>query len=223
MTAKILISGEANTGKTSLIRNLKDSFVISHDGKNFPFGMPHTLVKNFDSTASLVALVTEKMNAYKEKFKAYPKIVVFDSVSKIIETMETNCRDKNPGDNSFKVWSNLDKEITTFNSFIQNQLIGSGISVIVISHAIFDEKSNGYKLVAKGSFAKRGAYLAEVDEAIGLEVKGKSRTVHFRSVDFLARSLQESFPDKMEVDEFDINNYVQTIVANEQNLNSYQL
>lgn len=36
MAIKLLISGESNSGKTSLTKDLKDTLVVSYDGKKYP-------------------------------------------------------------------------------------------------------------------------------------------------------------------------------------------
>ncbi len=135
----------------------------------------------------LTNLIVEKIEAYKEKFDEYPETIVFDSVSKISEILYNNCNEKYTG---FTIYSKLDSEISTLNNFIENSLIASDLNVVIISHAIYDADSAKYNLVAKGSFAKKGAYLSEVDEGIFIEVKGNKRILHFRSGKFPARTLQ---------------------------------
>lgn len=147
MSVKILISAEANSGKTTLTKTLKNSLVVSHDGKKYPYPIPHVLVPTFDSAQELVNTTIEKVEAYKEKFDAYPDTIVFDSVSKIFDTIHTNCNEKFKG---FTVYSELDKEINVFTSFIENSLVASGINVVLISHAIYDPDTAKYNLVGKG-------------------------------------------------------------------------
>lgn len=201
MSVKLLISAEANSGKTTLTKTLKNSLVISHDGKKYPYPIPHVLVPTFDSAQGLIDLVVEKITAYKEKFGSYPETVVFDSVSKIFDTIHTNCNEKFKG---FTIYSELDKEISAFTSFIENSLIASGMNVVLISHAIYDADTAKYNLVGKGSFSKRGGFLAEVDNAIFVEVKANKRLIHFRSAKLPARTLEESFPDFTNVEEFNL-------------------
>lgn len=144
---KILISAEANGGKTTLTKDLKDSLVISHDGKKYPYPIPHVMVPTFGSAIELEELVADKINSYKERYNEYPSTLVFDSVSKIFETMNNNCNEKFKG---FTIYSELDKEIRAFTSFIENSIIASGINVVLISHALYDSETAKYSLVGKG-------------------------------------------------------------------------
>ena len=153
MSVKLLISAESNSGKTTLTKSLKDALVVSHDGKKYPFPVPHVMVDDFESIPELVKLINDKIVAYKAKFNAYPKTVVFDSVSKIFETLLNNCNEKYKG---FTIYSELDKEIHVLTDYIQNTLIASDMNVILISHALYDVDTAKYNLVGKGSFAKRG-------------------------------------------------------------------
>ena len=212
MSVKLLISGESNSGKTSLTKNLKDTLVISYDGKKYPFPVPHVLVPPFDSTAQLTTLINEKIIAYKEKFKVYPKTIVIDTVSKIFDTLLDSCSTKHTG---FKVYSELNKEVHEFTEYIQNTLIASDMNVIIISHAIWNKDTAKYELVGKGDFAKRGGFLAETDEAIFLETKASKRIVHFKSTKFPARTLTEGVPDSVPVDEFNLQDYL-TLLSDKQ-------
>lgn len=153
MAVKLLISAESNGGKTTLTKELENTLVISHDGKRYPFEVPHVMVATFQSTEELTDLVTAKIHAYKEKFGDYPKTIVFDSVSKVFETLYNACNTKHTG---FKIYSELDTEINKFTSYIEQSLIASGMNVVILSHAIWDSETGRYNLVGKGNFAKKG-------------------------------------------------------------------
>lgn len=211
MSVKLLISAEANSGKTTLTKNLENSLVISHDGKRYPFPVPHVLIPTFESIQELVNTTVEKIEAYKEKFGAYPDTVVFDSVSKVFDTIHANCNEKYKG---FVIYSELDKEVVAFTSFIENSLIASGMNVILISHALYDSDTAKYNLVGKGSFAKRGGFLAEVDEALFIEVKSNKRIIHFRSAKLPARSLQEDLPESISVEDFNLQEHINKLAGN---------
>ena len=220
MSVKLLISAEANSGKTTLTKHLKNSLVLSHDGKRYPFPVPHVMVPSFGSVDELINLTIEKIEAYKSKFGDYPETVVFDSVSKIFDTIHTNCNEKYKG---FAIYSELDKEVSALTSFIENSLIASGMNVVLISHAIYDADTAKYSLVGKGSFAKRGGFLAEVDEAIFIEVKTNKRILHFRSTKLPARSLQEELPDSLPVEEFNLQQHIETLAGNTSAVDEYAL
>jgi hypothetical protein len=149
-----------------------------------------------------------------------PRTVVFDSVSKIFDTIYANCNEKYKG---FQIYSELDKEVVAFTSFIENSLIASSMNVILISHALYDADTAKYNLVGKGSFAKRGGFLAEVDEAIFIEVKSNKRLLHFRSAKLPARSLQEDLPDSLPVEEFNLQQHIDTLAGNASAVDEFAL
>ena len=220
MAVKLLISAEANSGKTSLTKTLKDTLVVSHDGKKFPFKIPHVTIREFTNIQELIDTVNEKIVSYKDRFGEYPRTIVFDSVSKIFDTMLDNCSTKFTG---YKVYSNLNTEIAQFTYYIENTLIASDMNVVLISHAMYDSDSGRYHLIAKGDFAKRGAFLAEVDEAIFIEIKASKRIIHFRSTKFPARSLQEELPDSVPIEKFDLNDHINTLAESTDDVDEYEI
>ena len=220
MSIKLLIAAESNSGKTTLTRDLKDALVISHDGKKFPFAIPHVMIDTFDTVDNLIATINEKIVAYKERFKVYPKTIVFDSVSKIFDTVLDNCNTKYTG---FAIYTALDKEVHALTEYIQNTLIASDMNVILISHALYDADNSKYNLIGKGSFQKRGGFLAETDQAIFLETKNSKRIIHFRSTKFPARTLREADPDSVPVDEFNLQTYIETLAAEQSDVDEFAL
>jgi len=208
MSVKLLIAAESNSGKTTLTKSLTDSLIISHDGKRFPFDIPHANIPLFDSTAELIELVNSKIVAYEAKFGSYPKTVVFDSVSKIFDTLMDVCNNKHTG---FKIYTELNKEINTFTSYVQNTLIASDMNVVLISHAVYNGETARYNLIGKGDFAKRGGFIAEVDEAMFIELKNSKRNLHFRSTKFPARTLHEELPDVLPVEEFNLQQHIELL------------
>lgn len=220
MSVKLLISGESNSGKTTLTKNLKDSLIISHDGKKYPFKVPHVLIDTFSSADELIALISDKIIAYKEKFGIYPKTIVFDSISKIFDTILDYCNTKHTG---FKVYSELNREIHAITEYIQNTLIGSEMNVVIISHAIWDQDTAKYNLVGKGDFSKRGGFLAETDYAIFVETKNNKRILHFRSTKFPARTLHEDDPDTLAVEDFNLQEHLDKLAAIQEEADEFLL
>ena len=220
MSIKLLISAESNSGKTTLTKDLQHSLVVSHDGKKYPFAVPHVMVPNFSSSQELIDLVNDKVVAYKEKFGEYPKTIVFDSVSKIFDTLMDVCNEKFTG---FKVYSELNKEVHAFTNYVQNVLIASDVNVVLISHALYDAETSKYNLIGKGDFQKRGGFLAEVDYALFIETKANKRTLHFRSTKFPARTLRTDDPDSLPVADFSLQAYLETLSAEQQSVDEFAL
>lgn len=207
MSVKILISGESNSGKTTLTKSLNPSttLVISHDGKNFPFPIPHVNVDTFDTSSELTTLITAKIEAFHGKLGHYPTTIVIDSVSKIFDTLMDSMNTKHKG---FTIYSELNKEIHHFTDYIQNTLIASEMNVVLISHAIYDSETTNYNLVGKGDFQKRGGFLSEVDNAIFVEKKANKRIVHHKSTRFPARSVLPEIPDSLPMDDYSLSTHI---------------
>ena len=207
MAIKLLISGTSNSGKTTLTQSLdpKTTLVISHDGKNYPYPLPHVNVSTFGLSSELIDITTEKLTAFKEKFGYYPTNVVYDSVSKIFDTLMDSMSNKHTG---FKVYSELNREINVFTDFIQNSLIASDMNVILISHAIYDADTTNYNLVGKGDFSKRGGFLAEVDHAVFVETKANKRVIHHRSTKFPARTILPDLPDSQDIKDYSLQDHL---------------
>ena len=220
MAVKFLISGEANSGKTTVTKDLKDTLVISHDGKAYPYKTPHALVPTLDSADSLIAIIEEKAGAYQERFGDLPKTIVFDSVSRIFESLHDSCSHRYTG---FGIYQNLDKEIKKFCDYVENNLVACGVNVVLISHALYDADTNKYNLVGKGSFSKIGGFLSTVDEGVFIETKNDKRTVHFRSTKFPARTLQEDFPDSVLMKDFNLSAVIDHIANNSTAVSEYAL
>lgn len=220
MAIKLLISGESNSGKTTLTRDLKDTLVVSHDGKRYPYKVPHIMVDTFNSSTELIALINEKILAYKAKYGKYPATIVFDSVSKIFDTILDYCNVKHTG---FKIYSELDKEVHEITDYIQNTLIASDMNVVLISHAIYDADTTKYNLVGKGSFQKRGGFLAETDYALFIETKNNKRIIHFRSTKFPARTLATDDPDSSSIEDFNLQSYIDKLSATQNEVDDFIL
>ena len=204
--AKILIAGLPNTGKTTLLKTLKNAFVISRDGKPFSLPMPHVNVPEYQKIDDLLDLVQEKLTAYEEKFKALPDTICFDSVSRIFTDIEASCSKRFHG---YDVWSNVNKEINTFLDAL-NSMQESGFNLVLIAHAVWDVDAKKFIETCKGSFAKTGGFLSTVDYAINIDIVGNKRIVTHRGTS-LSRTLIEGMPDKESADTFNLQTYLDKI------------
>lgn len=208
MSGKVLITGMSNSGKTSLLKPLKDAFVVSRDGKPFSLPLPHVNVSEYNSMDEFLDLVQEKLEAYETKFKKSPDTIVFDSVSRIFTDIEAYCTRKF---NGFEVWSNVNKEVNKFVEAV-NTLQEAGYNIVLIAHAVWDENAKRYIETCKGSFAKTGGFLSTTDYAINIDIVGSKRIITHRGIN-LARTLLEGVPDKESVDTFNLQDYLDKIKA----------
>ena len=216
---KLLISGVSNAGKTSLTRTLTNSLVISHDGKAYPFEVPHGLLVDVSTTSDIIDFVNSKVAAYSDRFGSMPETLVFDSVSRIYDSLYDSCNKRFTG---FAIYSNLDKEIKEFADFLE-EILANGVNLVIISHAIFDADEDKYNLVGKGSFAKLGGFLSVVDEGIFVETKKDKRVLHFRSTKFPARTLLEDLPASIPAADFDLQAHLSKLHESTNNASKFAL
>lgn len=208
MGAKVLITGMPNTGKTTLLKTLKNVLVISRDGKPFSLELPHVNVNEYTNMNNFLTLVSDKLEAYNKRFGAYPETIAFDSVSRIFTDVETSCSKRF---NGYEVWANVNKEIQTFLEAI-NSMQENGFNIVLIAHAVWDENAKKYIETCKGSFAKIGGFLSTVDYALNIDIVGNKRIITHRGTN-LSRSLLDDIPDKQSADDFSLQEYVDKIKA----------
>ena len=201
MSGKLLVNGKSGSGKTDLLKTLKDAFVISRDGKAFPFNMPHMLVPAYYSMDILINGGTvkagddeleiegffDKMEKYNEKIGAYPETIAIDSVSKIMQDIidDANIRFTN-----FDIHSHINREIAVLTKFVQEDLVAEGINVILINH-VMDNDKKGLIPVGQGKFKDKGGFYSEVDHAILID----DFKVTHRGVRNQARTTIAELPD----------------------------
>ena len=206
MPAKILVTGLANSGKTSLLKPLEKVLVFSRDGKPFSLELPHVNVPDYDKIDELLDVVEEKLEAYKAKMGEYPDTIAFDSVSRIFTDIETNCQNKFKG---YDVWSNVNMEVNKFVA-ATNELMESGFNIVLIAHAVFDAETKTFTETCKGSFAKTGGFLSTVDYSVNISIVGSKRIVTHKGMQ-LSRTLLEDMPDKEDVNNFNLQTYLNKI------------
>jgi len=137
--------------------------------------------------------------AYKAKTGQYPDTIAIDSVSRVFTSAYNALNVKFNGDN-FKVYAALDREIKLFTDYLED-IVSNGISLVIISHSIFDEKTARYSLVDSGKFGKLGGFLSVVDFSVFVEVKAKKRVAILRDSNKAARCVLsiEEVPESMPI------------------------
>ena len=205
-SAKILITGMPNTGKTTLLSSLKNVLVVSRDGKPFSLPMPHYNVEEYSGMANFLEQLENKVNAYSERFGKMPETIAFDSVSRLFTDIENDCNKRYVG---FNVWTNVNKDINEFLNIVQ-ELQNTNINVVLIAHVMWDEKAGKFVETSKGSFQKIGGFLSTVDYAINVDVIGKKHIVTLKGTN-LSRSLLSDIPEKQDASEFNLQDYLDKI------------
>lgn len=208
MSAKVLITGMPNTGKTTLLKTLKNVLVFARDGKPFSLELPHVNVTEYTNMNNFLSLVSDKLEAYNKKFGVYPETIVFDSVSRIFTDVETSCSKRF---NGYEVWANVNKEIQSFLEAI-NSMQEGGFNIVLIAHAVWDENAKKYIETCKGSFAKIGGFLSTTDYALNIDIVGSKRIITHRG-NSLSRTLLEGIPDKEDSNSFNLQEYIDKIKA----------
>jgi len=210
MSAKILVNGKSGSGKTNLLKTLTDAFVISRDGKQFPFSIPHMMVPTFydmqiltqggqvviDGLEVDVEGFFDKVEKYNDKMGFYPKTIVIDSVSKIMQDIIDYA---NINFVNFDIHSYINKETAVLTKFVQEDLVAEGMNVVIINH-VMDNDKKGLIPIGQGKFKDKGGFYGEVDHSILVE---NLKVVH-RGVENQARTTIATLPDRQHI-ENDVN------------------
>jgi hypothetical protein len=225
MGAKILVTGLSNSGKTSLLKFLDETLVIAIDGKNYPFKQAHRNVEAFDNIRGFTQTIDDCLEKYIELKKKPPKTLAIDSVSRVSSIILDNCQKAYV---NFDIWKNLDKEQREFTLYLEELLNTEeleGMNLVLVAHAIFDAESGKYMEVAKGNFAKIGAFLSTVDHAVFIEATKTKRVVHLRNPFYLSRTLLpiEVAPDKVDADIFNLQEYINKISETVKEVGAFSL
>lgn len=214
---KLLISGMGNTGKTSLLHTLEDVLVLANDGKKYPFKQPHVNIGEINTAEQFVDIINDSIGRYNEKFDKLPKYLVIDSISKTLLDIEAHYLRTV---NSFP-YGPIGKDISAAMHYLQNEVVPEGINIIFVSHAFKDDQDIAL-VNAGGSWGKKGGVISEVDEAIYVEMKGKKRVVTFKNHK-LARSLVHEGEDSMNVDDFNLNDYMKLLLSSQSEVEEWSI
>jgi hypothetical protein len=208
MAAKVLITGLANTGKTTLLKSLKDALVISRDGKPFSLPISHFNVPDYEHMEDLIAMIEEKASYYESQKGTLPSTIAFDSVSRIFSDSEVNCM---RGHKGYEVWSNINREINLFLNYL-NTIQTHNTNLVLIAHAAWDAEAKKFIETCKGSFAKIGGFLSTVDYAINIDILGSKRIITHRGNN-LSRTLLTDIPDKQDANTFNLQEYIDKLIT----------
>lgn len=221
MPVKLLISGQPNTGKTTLLKTLDPTrtLVISRDGKAFPFKLVNRSIKDFTDADDLISQISDAVVAYVEKFDKNPETIVVDSISKILLDIEARILARVK---SFP-YGVINTEITKLTEFLESE-IAQNCNLILVSHAIYNTDTNNYELVnAGGSWGKKGGMLSEVDNAIFIEIKNKKRIIHNRSPQLAARTTLDEIPDSVPIEDYNLQDHMDLLASSLHEADEYSI
>jgi len=203
MAIKLLINGEAGSGKTPLLSSLdKETFVVSRDAKKFGIKLPHVLIDNWVDMTTLINTIYEKMEGYNEKFGSYPKNVAIDSVSQIfMDVIDKAAQTPNVYGSQ---GAEVTKEMAILTKFIHEDLELNDINVILLNHVI-EEKDEGkptgsYVSFGAGKFLSKGGFYSTTNESITVITSGEHRKIITRGKDKQARTAMTTIPEQMWVE-----------------------
>lgn len=207
---KLLLTGFESCGKSTITSALTDAIVVNMDQKEYNFKVPHVNIKEYDGMDALLALVTEKIQAYSTRFGKLPKTVVFDTVTQMYSAMQKYNADKYKG---FDVHTKNNQETMAFNQFIEQELIPAGINVVIVAHTLYDEATSRHIIPATGAFAKAGSWLSVVNNSIFVERKSNKLVVHLKGLKYPTRTTIEGLPDSVEIDDYSLQDHLDQLAA----------
>lgn len=211
MAIKVLITGFENTGKSTLASKVKDALIINCDRKDYPFSVPHSTYPEWKGFQSFTDFVNSKIKAYKEKFKKYPKYVVFDTITQLYVKMTAYNKACYQG---FNIHSQNDADTLAINEYIENVLLKNDINVIIMAHTKVDSKTDRFEIPAQGAFKSTGSWVGIVTEAIYINRVDDEHSIILKNnaISVVRTNLQ--FDDdivSIPFNEFDINKHLDEI------------
>ena len=200
-----------------MLHTLEDVLVLANDGKKYPFKQPHVNISEINTAEEFMEIVNDSVSKYNDKFNKLPKYLVIDSISKTLLDIEAYYLRTVT---SFP-YGLIGKDISTIMHYLQNEVVPEGINIIFVSHAFKDDQDLAL-VNAGGSWGKKGGVLSEVDEAIYVEMKGKKRIVTFMNHK-LGRSLVYKGEDSINVNDFNLNDHMELLLASQNEAEEWEL
>ena len=207
---KFLLTGFEACGKSTITSALTEAIVVNMDQKEYNFKVPHVNIKEYEGMDVLIALVTQKVEAYSAKFGKLPKTIVFDTVTQMYSAMQKYNADKYKG---FDVHTKNNQETMAFNQFIEQDLIPAGINVVIVAHTLYDEATSRHIIPATGAFAKAGSWLSVVNNSAFVERKTNKLVVHLRGLKFPTRTTIEGLPESVDIDDYSLQDHLDQLAS----------
>jgi hypothetical protein len=209
---KLLISGLERSGKTTLTSNLKNAFILHFDAKIYPYKVPHTNLfsQDYKGITGFRKVFQDKMQAYKAKNGNFPKTIVFDTITQLYSQMTEYAADNFKG---YERFNNINEETLGYNRYIEENLVGNGINVVIVAHTQLDKDTGKFIIPATGSFKNAGSWLSVVDNASYVEVLDGQFSITHKDFNYPCRSTlgDDVLPAKQDVATYDINKHIELL------------
>lgn len=227
---KILISGASNTGKTTLLKTLKDAVVFNYDNKSFPYDIPHrdVFMKGKITTGEMFHKeVKSLLDSYEAAYGKLPTTLVIDSVSTIVGDLEISYTGSDDKSNGFTKWTDYKSAVHLINDVVNVAANKKGINVILITHAQYNMQNNKWEDTTKGGFAKKeGGFLSTVDYAICIDVNSdNSRVVYLNNAYRMSRNTfnYKDGAEFVDASEFNLQEYLEAILEHNASVKNLQI
>lgn len=206
---KLLVSAYESCGKSTVTAQIEDALVLNLDHKEYGFKAVHANIPDYEGMEELTETINNKIEAYNKKKGEYPKTVVIDTVTQLYSAIQKYNGTRFTG---FDIHSNNNRDTLNFNGYIEGTLIANDINVVIVAHCMFDSDSGRHVIPATGQFAKAGSWMSVVNEAIYIEKKSSKLVVHQTSMKFPCRTTLKDLKPSVDMNDFDINSYIKTLV-----------
>jgi len=219
--SKYLLVGLSSAGKSMALIKLKDAFVFYADTKKrFPLNMPHANIYSYREFVSKVngktvnalpdkAIEYTGMQPFQDaminKLLAYhgvngrlPATIAFDAVTNIYKMIADHIRitTKNVyGSQAVDIAKAMDE----FLAWVERELVGRGINVVFLAHAVIEPETGQPIIAATGSktFDSTGGILGAFNYASYLHVKDGIRLIAHKDLAF-PRACRSMLPDVLD-------------------------
>ncbi len=219
---KLLLTGLSSSGKTNALKTLdpKTSFVISIDGKHFPFPIPHanfssfpdvnSFINGYESEGQHVDGIIDKISKFKEVTGKLPETIAVDTVSRVFQIIADNCSQAYKG---FTIHSMISKEIAQFNQFLEITLVSNGMNVVSTTHVMLNPDTGTYEDASSGAYRKSGGAISVHDHVSFFHIVNKQYMVTHRSPGLPCRTLlsKDVLPDSQPADEYSLANHIKLL------------
>lgn len=207
---KLLVCGFESSGKSTVTSQLENVLVFNFDHKEFGFKVPHVNIKEYTNIDNIISLISDKIQAYYDKFNKYPTTVVFDTITQLYSSMQRYNAEKYKGFDEHRQ-NNLDT--LTFNQFIEDSLIPSDINVVIVAHTIYEESTSRHIIPATGAFAKAGSWLSVVNDSIFVEKKSNKLLVHTNNLKYPCRTTLQGIESGIDIENYSLQDHLNKLTS----------